>query len=177
MWSIFRRIAVLNTTNDKNSESKKGYRKASRIINMATGAKYFNPVTWFKDSSYKRGSVVSTSWKNLKSSWRIKDKSEYKKETFNEALIRLDISESDLLQRKKQLALGSFVCYGTALILLLFSIYHAFHGNLGGAIAGILLVGSSVVCGLIRAFRVWQISKRRLAPFAEFISSIDSWIP
>ncbi len=92
------------------------------------------------------------------------------KETFQEAITRLDMSEDMIIQRKKSFLKTALFFMGIAVILFIYTVYLLFSGLfLGTFISGIL-----VVIALALAFRdhFWytQMTQRRLGlSFKEWV--------
>lgn len=161
----------------KESRTTKQSRLTSTLkaVGWMFAVKEFNPKNWVKGETFERGSVFKIALKNAKSVWTPIDKNKVRHESFAEARERLGIDDATLSERYQESVLGSRICYFTAILILLFSGYHGFSGNVAGGIGGIFIFVVAAFCGLQRAYLAWRISIERLAKFQEFLRTPDAW--
>ena len=149
--------------------------KRFRILKAVSGIQYFNPQRWISHASYERGSVISVAWQNVKDTWLRTRERNAKRETFQQAIKRLGLTPQILATRRQELCVGSRLCYFSATLILLYSMFHAYHGNIFGGISGVLIFIAGSFCGFARAFRAWQIDTKRFGSFIEFVSTPEAW--
>lgn len=167
-------------SNPKNKDEPQGSASSRRTTigsaaRWAIGAKYFNPKSWVVSAGYERGSVVKKAWSNLRANWHIKTKDECRKESFADSVARQRLSPAMLDAKKAELCRGSRICYGSAVAILIFCLYNAASGNVLGGIGGLAMFAVCVQCGLLRAYRAWQIDTRALGPFTQFLRTAEAW--
>lgn len=100
----------------------------------------------------------------------------YIKETFEEAIARLELTDAQLVRRRWELTVTARGFFAGALVVFGIGAWYAMGGMLLQTLAAGAMAAVAVVSGLARTFRVWQISIRRLAKFKEFMSHAEAWI-
>lgn len=165
-------------TNDTANKPRSVLRKVGGAAYWALGVRYFNPVNWIKgDGTYKRGSIVSTAYTQMRSVWRIKDDSEYRHETFEDAMERLGLKESDIEEKLEGLTFECFSLYAISALILIASFYYAISSNYISCFAGLLMSIACSTAAFSRAFRIWQLRQKRFGSFKEFAFIVEAWIP
>lgn len=84
-----------------------------------------------------------------------------RKETFDEAMTRLHLTEDDIQKRIKNCLLLSILYYSCALIFLIYTIYMVVHGHLG-LIIGFLITALMLVFAYREHFWYFQLKTRTL---------------
>ena len=151
-------------------------RKVGKGLAWAFAIESFNPKRWLSDGGYEHGSVVKTAWANAVEVWRPKRKDEIIKETFDEAVKRLELTEEQLAVRHREFVLSSRVSYLCGLAVLMFSAYHACRGNLAGGAGGLAFAMVGFCNGYLQAFQAWKISTRQLIRLGAFFHVPDAWL-
>lgn len=124
-------------------------------------------------ASHERLSFLRSSYQRLRA---VTAPRTVRKETFEDAVARLQLSEDQLSVRCGSLVVGSRLSYAAAVALVLITAYYAVGGQLLQVLAGGSLFFFAAVSGLVRSFRAWQIRIRRLAPLQEFMAKPELWI-
>lgn len=83
-------------------------------------------------------------------------------ESFEEAMARLGLTDSDLLARQKGLLRLSLLTLGFAILLLGYAIYHVFYGSLLAVMLSVVLMCVTLVLAFRYHFWYFQIKKRKL---------------
>lgn len=165
------------------SNQKKHTGKIGRAVSFVFYPKYLSPSSWFRHPAYspdgksarfQRGNVLKTAWGNFTGVWHVGSR-KVRKETFSEAIERLNLSDDDLRQRYRDFVRGSRICFFMALLVLIFSLIHALHGNWAGGIAGIFMGAAAIQSGLLRSHRAWQIESRTLTTYRAFLATPEAW--
>lgn len=121
----------------------------------------------------KHGQTVSEAIGAVKGVWRIPSPTEVRRETFEQAIERLNLTESQLRIRHRQFVISSRVSYTCGAIGVLASVV-----MLSGALA--MLAGTAfsvamIIHGWLRAFRAWQISERKLHRLEAYAKRPEAW--
>lgn len=99
----------------------------------------------------------------------------YRQETFDQAIDRLQLSEADLAARHKDLSTAARIMHAGGLAAMLLVLYAAWQGNVFQFVSAIAVAGICFVAGSMNAFRVWQIERRELGGWAEWLRSPEHW--
>lgn len=132
-----------------------------------------SPKNLLGDSAIPRGALIKASLADLKAVYA---KKQYRKETFQAAVLRKRLTESDLSKTLGSLIVSSRMAYAFAVIGLLATGYQSVYGTPFSSLAGAVVVLFCILNGWIRAYRAWQIVNRRFGSLQEFLSASDSWI-
>lgn len=124
------------------------------------------------DSIVPRGSILKTGLDALK----VPSPDEVRKESFAQAMERLNLTEAQVEERRQQLLIESRIYYACMSFLLAIGLYYASVGVRSVAVGVIFVASACATLGWLRTFRVWQIEIRRLAPLKEFLGHPEKWI-
>lgn len=106
---------------------------------------------------------------------------DYRRETFEEAVARLGLTRTDLLERAGQLRQRAFLFYGIGLVILAYAIWTVLTAEDGigsfSALAALIISTSPLSMGFSAAFRHWQIRRGALGGFPEFVRNPGLWFP
>lgn len=95
-----------------------------------------------------------------------------RQETFEEALVRLNLTEQDIAQRKKEFTRLLFFYTGLAIVIFLYAIYLAFAHSIHGSIAAFAVTLIALAMVFRYHFWLFQIKQRRLGcSFKEWLNS------
>lgn len=95
------------------------------------------------------------------------------KESFDEALKRLNLSEDDLKQRMKTAKQVTLFCLSLSGLILLYTLYLLSKGQLLSSVMSLMLTCISGVYALREHFNLYQMRQRRLGcSFQEYVSSL-----
>jgi intracellular multiplication protein IcmV len=85
-----------------------------------------------------------------------------RKETFEEALIRLNITEADLVARQRRLQVSSWIFIFFSICLFAYAMYMLWHGYVFVMLISLALTGLAVIKACFYRFWIFQIRNRRL---------------
>ncbi|WP_028388891.1 type IVB secretion system protein IcmV [Legionella fairfieldensis] len=85
-----------------------------------------------------------------------------KSESFEEAMLRLNISETDLQAKKKALYRLSLLMCAAAIFILTYAIYHIVYGNIRAVLVSLVLMLIALVLAFRYHFWYFQIKERKL---------------
>jgi len=105
-----------------------------------------------------------------------KNENNISKEDFSEMCLRLGYDAEFLESRKEQLSIESRGMYALALVAVFVTFYSFSSMNLLLILSAIMMIFVFSISGFIRAFRVWQIEKRELKSFEEWLKAYEDWI-
>lgn len=100
----------------------------------------------------------------------------YRHETFDQAIDRLQLSDADLAARHKDLCTITRIMHAGGLGAMLLMLYAAWTGNVFQFVSAIAVAGICFVAGSLNAFRAWQIERRELGGWAEWLRSPELWV-
>ncbi len=124
-------------------------------------------------SSIKRGELLKANLDALNEVMRTK---EVRKETFEEAVARKELTPDQLQLQRGTLVVSSRMSYAFGFVMLLAVCYFSFLGQIPSILASAAGFCFCIVGGWIRAYRAWQIELRRFAPLSEFTHNPEAWI-
>lgn len=96
-------------------------------------------------------------------------------ETFEAAIERLNLSETDLANRYKNLCTATRVMHFGGVIMVGFLLFAAWEGNILQFLSAASIATICFVGGSLNAFRAWQIERRALGGFEEWLRSPQHW--
>lgn len=106
---------------------------------------------------------------------------EYRRETFEDAVARLGLTRTDLLERAGQLRQRALMFYGIGLAILAYAVWTILTAEDGigsfSALAALIISTSPLSMGFSAAFRHWQIRRGALGGFSEFVRTPGLWFP
>lgn len=121
----------------------------------------------------RRGSVAKSAFRDVR---ELYDTRGVRRETFDQAMRRMGLSEWSLVRRRRELLLISRAYYLAAVVMLLASAYFSWTECDLRAWSTLSLASVGLAHAISLAFRVWQIDRRELASFSKFIKHWGSWI-
>ena len=94
------------------------------------------------------------------------------KETFEEAIARMNLTEADLKDRQKMFLMQTFVYLGVGLCVLGYAIWLAFQGYITGMLVTFLVALLAFSYAFRSHFWLFQLKKRKLGcTFKEYLDS------
>ena len=133
----------------KNKSGSRTGSVFSRIINIRSWSDWERTKTL---SSYLAGSIVKV----------FVPQKATKSESFEAAIKRLNLTEKDLLVRRRNLLRTSILMLVIAFLLLVYSGYHFFNGHIMGGLLTIVVMLVALVLAFRYHFWYFQIKERKL---------------
>lgn len=108
---------------------------------------------------------------------QLKQKRDYRVETFEEAVNRLGLTEENIIRRRWELLVEARIYYTALVSFFLITFYLAATGSgIMIVLAGLFSCVFPAVLAIVKSFRIDQIDKRELYAFKLFFSRPEAWI-
>lgn len=152
---------------DKTANPKAG------VMGWLSGAWKNTPANLSGRTAVERGAVLRASLETFRA---VYGKKTYLKETFEEAVERKELEQSDLDAQRGALIISSRMAYAFAALIFATCVYYTLFGSIFSVISAGAACCFCVVGGWLRAYRAWQIEIRRFGHLREFMGKPESWI-
>lgn len=157
-------------TNDRSTDED---RESVRAWIFSRKAWRNTPSNMMGSTGIKRGALLKA---NLDAFNDVVKTKETRKETFQEAVSRKQLSGDQLQLQRGSLVVSSRMSYSFGLFMLLVVCYFSLFGQIPSVLASAAGFCFCIVGGWIRAYRAWQIELQRFAPLSEFTHHPEAWI-
>lgn len=100
------------------------------------------------------------------------------KESFEDAMARLGVNEFDLLSNYKNFCYITYISFSFSILLLFLFLYNLIFFNSLLILAPIFSIFLLLLSNAINySFRAYQIKKKTLVPFSEWLANSSYWFP